>query len=183
MDCFHQWRTSMRLVWWRIKLDQKWHSQGTLEHNLPLPQVLEKKIHLFFGSSEREKTFLPIKRLMDETQMFLVIMNCTFLALPANTKIAKSFSERNWWLLCAGEGRDLQAHPAPGWDLWGWETPKSHRSQLEWLVITFPGKQGCADTKNHWSLLKISARVTPEQRKKNRNLSNKISLVVTKLFH
>lgn len=144
----------MRLVWWRIKLDQKWHSQGALEHDLLLPQVLEKEIHFSQGSELgplREKALLPIKRLVNGTQMFqailfLMIMNCTCLALPANTEVPNNFSERHWYLPCTGEGRDSQAHSAPDWALCKvLESSKSHRSQLKWLVISFPGKQGYVD--------------------------------------
>lgn len=176
MDCFHYWRTSMRLVWWRIKLDQKWHSQGALEHDLLLPQVLEKEIHFCQGSKLgplREKALLPIKSLMNGTQMsqailFLVIMNCTCLALPANTRVPNNFSERHWKPPCTGEGRDSQAHPAPGWAL-GARRPQVPQMALKWL-ISFPGKLACVDGCS-WarSTLKssgpfwVSARVPPEQ--------------------
>lgn len=66
--------------------------------------MLEKEIYFCQGSELgplREKALLPIKRLMNGTQMFqailfLVIMNCTCLALPANTKVPNSFPERHW---------------------------------------------------------------------------------------
>jgi len=49
---------------------------------------------------QREKALLKIKRPMNGTQMFqailfLVIMNCTCLALPTNTEVPKNFSEED----------------------------------------------------------------------------------------
>lgn len=50
---------------------------------------------------KRHKALLQIKRPMNGTQMFqailfLVIMNCTCLALPTNTEVPKNFSERDF---------------------------------------------------------------------------------------
>lgn len=71
-----------------------------LECNSFLPQVLEEETHFSQGSAfgpQREKALLQIRRPMNGTQMFqeilfLVIMNCTCLALLTNPEV---LSERD----------------------------------------------------------------------------------------